>query len=314
VIYCFPHSFINPLLFFLDYVFLNSLLACFSPAVWKYASLTNKDHIFGSMGATTSLGYFFGAILSGFLFESLGMNTLFFLSLAACFLGLVITLFSHDLRQSSPITGHESSNSSLQNKTTATNFLTLLFSSKILIVLFVIAIIQNFQGTFAGMFVTIYFLDELNTPPVLIGLVFGIATLAGAVASHYFGKIGEKRGYKELLVICYIGYLLVWISFIISVTDYLLPAVAYTLPIYVALFIAGPALVAKHIPEEKRGTFMGVFGASQNIGFAAGTILGGYFASQQGTIRFNFEISAIISVILIIFTLLFFKEERSSKD
>ncbi|MHA2244382.1 MAG: MFS transporter, partial [Candidatus Hodarchaeales archaeon] len=90
----------DPLLFFIDYVVFNGLLACFSPAVLKYASLTDKKDIFGSLVASTSLGFFFGTIVSGVLYEPLGMNILFLLSFGICILGLTITLFSHDLRES----------------------------------------------------------------------------------------------------------------------------------------------------------------------------------------------------------------------
>jgi MFS family permease len=145
---------------------------------------------------------------------------------------------------------------------------------------------------------------------LLIGVVFGIATLTGTAASHIAGKIGEKSGYKEVLLLCYIGYFGVWGSFIISTSSYILPALFYMLPVYVGLFIAGPDLVAGHVPESKRGTVMGMLGASQNFGFALGTILGGIFAGAQGTFRFNFGISALVTLILIVFIFFFVKNGK----
>ncbi|MFX0181746.1 MAG: MFS transporter [Candidatus Hodarchaeota archaeon] len=302
----------DPFLFFIDYVIINSLLACFAPAMWKYASLTGKEDIYGSLGASTSLGYFFGVILSGFLYEPLGMNTLFFLSLGVCSLGLVLTFFTHDLKQTSQmsLTG----NPLYSNNSPSSNITSTIIDSKILIVLFVVAILHNFQGSFAGMFVSVYFLDELHAPAVLIGLVFGMATLSGTVAAYFIGKIGEKRGFKEILIICYIGYLLVWISFVLSPNNYLLPAIFYTLPIYAGFIVAGPALVADHVSESKRGTFMGIFGASQNFGLAAGSILGGMFAGLQGTFKVNFGISIIFSLVLIIIVFFFIKNGRKFAD
>ncbi|MFX0122596.1 MAG: MFS transporter [Candidatus Hodarchaeota archaeon] len=300
----------DPFLFFIDYVVITSLLACFNPAILKYASLTNKEDIFGSLMASTSLGYFFGTVVSGFLFDSLGMNTLFFLAFTACILGLILTIFSHDLR---PVPQQDlSSNTPLSNNTASPSIASILFDSRILLVLFVIAILHSFQSGFSGMFITVYFIHELNAPALLIGIVFGIATLTGTAASHFSGKIGEKRGFKEILVICYIGYFFVWVSFIISPNDYFLPAILYMLPVYVGLFIAGPALVADRISESKRGTFMGILGASQNFGFATGTILGGVFAGFQGTFRFNFGISAFFSLILIIIIFLFVQNEKNN--
>ncbi|MFW9997600.1 MAG: MFS transporter [Candidatus Odinarchaeota archaeon] len=302
----------DPVLFFLDYVLMNSLLGGFNPAVWKYASLTNKKDIFGSMGAFISLGYFLGAVLSGWIYDAAGMIALFFLSLVVCMIGLFITLISYDLRQSDQeLLASNSSNHSTVNldKSPSPSSITILFSSKILVVLFVISIIHNFQGAFAGLFTSIYFLEELDTPAGLIGIVFGAATLAGTVASHYVGKIGKNRGYKNILIGSYIAYFLVWSAFIVSM-DYVFPALFYVIPVYVGLFVAAPAMVADSVPESKRGTLMGVLGASQNLGLAAGAILGGLLAGLQGTFRWNFVVSAALSIILIVFITIFLKEEK----
>ncbi|MFX0152662.1 MAG: MFS transporter [Candidatus Hodarchaeota archaeon] len=294
----------DPFLFFLDYVIINSLLACFGPAVLKYASLTGKKDIFGALAASTSLGYFFGSVLAGFMFEPLGMNTLFLIALGVCILGFIITSFTQDLRESPQETTGSSSNP--VNPTSST-IITTLFKSKVLIVIFVIAILSNFQGAISGTFITVYFLDELGAPAVLIGIIFGIITLSGTVASHFAGKIGEKRGFKEIMFICYLATLLVWGSFIISPDNYMLPAISYTLPTYVGLIVAGPALVADNITESRRGAFMGIFGACQYFGLAVGSIVGGIYAGIQGTFRYNFVISAFFALILIVIIALFVK-------
>ena len=85
-------------------------------------------------------------------------------------------------------------------------------------------------------------------------------------------------------------------------------------PVYIGLFIAGPALVTDHISESKRGTVMGILGASHNFGFAVGTILGGIFAGTQGTFKFNFGVSALITLILILFIVLFLKDEKKESE
>ena len=298
----------DPFFFFIDYIVIMSLLACFNPAILKYASLTEKKDIFGSLMASTSLGYCFGTIVSGFLFDSLGMSIIFLLALATCLIGLIMTFLSYDLRPTNQ--EEHSRDSPYFNSTNSPSITTILIDSKILIVIFIIAILHSFQSGFSGIFVTIYFIDELQAPALLIGVVFGIATLSGTAASHYSGKIGEGRGYKEILLLCYLGYFCVWGGFIISTNNYFLPAFLYMLPVYIGLFIAGPALVTDYVPESKRGTVMGILGASQNFGFAVGTILGGVFAGTQGTFKFNFGVSALITFILILFIVTFFKEEK----
>ncbi|MFX0211485.1 MAG: MFS transporter [Candidatus Hodarchaeota archaeon] len=300
----------DPFHFFIDYVIFNGLLACFGPAVLKYASLTGKKDIFGALAASTSLGYFLGSVLAGFIFEPLGMDTLFLISLGVCTLGLIITFFTHDLRESPEEVLTE--NPSDPHNSTSPNIIVFLFKSKILIGIFVITILHNFQGSFSSMFITVYFLDELHAPALLIGIVFGLATLSGTVASHLVGKIGEKRGFKEIMIICYVGYLLVWGSFILSIGNYILPAISYTLPIYVGLIVAGPAVVANHVKESRRGTFMGIYGACQCLGLAVGSISGGMYAGYQGTFYSNFGVSAFFTVILIIITILLIKNGKKS--
>lgn len=299
----------DPFLFFIDYVVLYSLLSCFNPAILKYTSLLQSNlNVFGALAASTSFGYFLGSYVGGNLFDVFGMDILYFLGLFFCVLGFLLVSFIADIRTQnnnpksaiSPINPLESNSH---------NIFSILFNSRILLILLVIALIQTFQGSFAGSFFSVYFTKELGAPASLLGLVFGIATLSGTIASHYAGKIGEKRGYKPVLFVLYIGYVLIWTIIFFSVNDYLLPALAYTLPIYMGMMIAGPALITRYVPESKRGTFMGILSACMNLGFGIGTILGGWYANTQQTIRYNFGISAILAVFLILFLLIAFKEE-----
>jgi MFS family permease len=298
----------DPMLFFIDYIVLNSLLSCFNPAVLKYTSLLkNKINVFGALAASTSFGYFLGSYVGGNLFDIFGMDLLYFLGLLICILGFFLVLLVKDLQTGDPNPLPTSSNSINSN---SRSILSILTNSRILIVLFVIALIQSFQGSFAGMFFSVYFISELGAPASVLGLVFGIATLAGTFASHFAGKFGEKRGYKPILFICFVGYLLIWVTIYLSVNNYIFPALAYMLPIYIGLMVTGPVLITKHVPERKRGTVMGIFSGSQNLGFGFGTILGGAYAGIQNTIRYNFGISAIITVLLIIVLLIAFREKN----
>jgi predicted MFS family arabinose efflux permease len=205
------------------------------------------------------------------------------------------------------------SNPSNPNNSNSQSVFSILFSTRILLVLFIIGIIQTFQGSFSGMFFSVYFISELGAPASLLGLVYGIATLSGTFVSHYAGKYGEKRGYKPVLFICFLGYLLVWLTIYLSGNNYILPALAYTLPIYIGLMVTGPVIITRHVPERKRGTFMGILSGTQNFGWGLGAFLGGVYAGTQLTLRNNFGISAIISVLLILVLIFGFKEEKENR-
>ena len=301
----------DPVLFFIDYIVLNSLLSCFYPAVLKFTSLLeSKVNIFGSLAASTSFGYFLGCYVGGNLLDLFSMDLLYFLGLLTCIIGFFLVLLVNDPKVGDSEAIPDFSNS---NNPNPQNLFSILFNSKILIVLFLISIFQSFQSSFSGMFFSVYFISELGAPASLLGLVFGIATLLGTFASHYAGKFGDRFGYKPILFICYVGTLLVWLVIYFSVNDHVLPALVYTIPIYIGLLVTAPAIITKHVPERKRGTFMGISSSSQNFGYGLGTILGGVFAGMNQTIRYNFGVSAIMTLFLILALLLVFNEKKIVK-
>jgi len=300
----------DPFLFFVDYIILNSFLSCFNPAVMKYTSLLkSKVNLFGMLAASTSFGYFLGSYVGGNLFDIFGMDILYSIGLIICILGFLLVFLIKDLKSGAKKSVQNPSSINPE-ESTSQSFLLILFNSRVLVVLLVIAMIQALQASFAGSFFSVYFISELGAPASLLGLVFGITTLSGTIIASYAGKIGEKHGYKVILFSSYVGYLLVWIIVFFSVNNYLLPALVYTLPIYIGMLVTGPAVITKHVPEHKRGAFMGMLSACQNFGFGFGTIFGGVFADIQQTLYYNFGISAIMAFILILLLLLAFNEKK----
>jgi MFS family permease len=307
--------FINdPFLFFIDYIILNSFLSCFNPAVMKYTSLLkSKVNLFGTLAASTSFGYFLGSYVGGNLFDIFGMGILYFIGLLICVIGFFLVFLIKDLK-SEEENDVQYPSSTNPKEIVSQNFLSILFKSRILVILFVIALIQAIQAGFAGSLFSVYFISELEAPASLLGLVFGITTLSGTIIAQYVGKIGEKRGYKPILFISYIGYLFVWTTVFFSVNNYILPALVYTLPVYIGMLVTGPAVITQHVPEHKRGAFMGMLYACQNLGFGSATIFGGLFADIQQTVYYNFSVSAIMAFILILLLLIAFKDEKKEAN
>ncbi len=302
----------DPYLFFLDYVIINGLLACFSPAVLKYASLVKTEiNIFGALGGAISFGYFLGSYFGGMLYDILGMRILYLLGLSSCILGLILTLRMRNILQSeeNELLVNTLNNSAASNHSQSLG--SMLINSKLVIIILIIALIQTFQGSFSGMFVSVYLISELEAPSYIIGLSYGIATLSGTFAAQYAGKYGTKFGYKGILLSCFIGYFLIWIVFFNSIDNYLLPTLSYTIPIFVGLMVAGPAIISYYIKENQRGTVMGMFSACQYLGLGIGSIWGGYYAGLHSSTHSNFEISAYGAIILILFTFIFFKNEKN---
>ncbi|MHA1167859.1 MAG: MFS transporter [Candidatus Hodarchaeales archaeon] len=309
----------DALLFFIIYVLMSSLTACFIPAVQKYASLTRED-VFGLMAAIASLGYFFGSVSGGLLYD-LGITVLFMFAIISCIAGVVLTILAKDIRKSNSqrLSGEEkeSSGSSEELSDNEDKYLTEFMNPSshsnpytgILIVLFMIAIISSFQAAFSGQFITVYLLEELEAESSIVGFIFGGATLMGFFTSHYVGVYGKKTGkFKPILVLCFASYAFVWISYVITV-DILILSIIYTLPVYVGLFVAAPTIITLKVSEDRRGTYLGIFTAFQYAGFAIGSVSGGLIAGINGTIRNNFAVSAVVCFLLVVVILIFFKED-----
>jgi DHA1 family multidrug resistance protein-like MFS transporter len=129
----------------------------------------------------------------------------------------------------------------------------------------------------------------------MAGVVFGITGISSLIAAPYWGKRGDRVGYKKTL---FLTTLATGISFAPQalVTDaYQLLALRFVQ----GLFIGGilPALytlTSLNAPEERRGGIMGITRSGLLIGNVVGPISGGFLAASLGMRPIFFLTAALL--------------------
>jgi MFS transporter, DHA1 family, multidrug resistance protein len=105
------------------------------------------------------------------------------------------------------------------------------------------------------------------------GLVFTGAGIAGAVSSIVAGRLGDRIGYKRVLITASIA------GALFSIPQYFVTATWQIFALRVVIGLAlgavmpsATALIATLVPAERRGTAYGLSGSATSLGFAAGPL------------------------------------------
>lgn len=102
--------------------------------------------------AAISFGYFIGSYIGGILYDIFGIKILYLLGLGTCIIGLILTIRMRNIRQSEENV-KENLESNINDLTPSShNLISTLKDSKLVVIIFIIAIIQTFQASFSGIF------------------------------------------------------------------------------------------------------------------------------------------------------------------
>ena len=153
----------------------------------------------------------------------------------------------------------------------------------------------------SGMFYSvlpIYISKELGASETIVGSLFTVGALTGAIVSVGVGKISDRFGRKRTIVLSKICFGLVVLMYSI-ITDYM-----FAYPIHVLegfawamVGVSAPAYISEL--SEKRGESLGVYNTVVHVGWVIGPIFGGLLAET-----FGFRFMLRIAFILIIFGIL----------
>jgi DHA1 family multidrug resistance protein-like MFS transporter len=244
------------------------------------ATTTPREHMGYAMGILqTSLttGGVIGPLVGGFLADLIGYRNIFFLTGGFGFLSgfMVILLVREEAKPG-------------EDKKSAGFFSNyrFVFTSSTLTAIFVSSMIVQL-AVMAIQPVLSLFVERLwpsaETLSTMAGAVFGITGVSSLLAAPYWGKRGDRMGYKKILAITTLA---TGISYAPQglVTD------VYQLLILrfiQGLFVGGilPALytlTSLNTPEERRGGIMGITRSGLLIGNVAGPISGGFLAASLG--------------------------------
>jgi MFS transporter, DHA1 family, multidrug resistance protein len=257
------------------------------------ATTTPRERMGYAMGILqTSLttGGIIGPLVGGFLADLIGYRNIFFLTGGFGFLAgfLVIFLVREDAK---PKEDRKSPGLFSNYRFVFTSpTLTAIFVSSLIVQLAIMAI-----QPVLSLFVEILW-PSAETLSTMAGAVFGIAGFSSLLAAPYWGKRGDRTGYKKTLAI---ATLATGISYAPQglVTDVFQLLI---LRFILGLFAGGilPALytlTTLNTPEERRGGIMGITRSGLLLGNVLGPISGGFLGASLG-MRSVFVFTAVLLV------------------
>jgi DHA1 family multidrug resistance protein-like MFS transporter len=227
--------------------------------------------------------------VGGILADLIGYRNIFFLTGGLGFLAGLLVIFL--VREDEKPKEDRKSGGLFSNYrfVFTSSTLTVIFASSLVVQLAIMAIMP----------VLSLFVEQLWTNPqslsTMAGVVFGITGISSLIAAPYWGKRGDRVGYKKTLALT---TLVTGISFAPQglVTDtYQLLALRF----FQGLFIGGilPALytlTSLNTPEERRGGIMGITRSGLLIGNVLGPISGGFLAASFGMRPIFFLTAALL--------------------
>jgi DHA1 family multidrug resistance protein-like MFS transporter len=138
----------------------------------------------------------------------------------------------------------------------------------------------------------------------IAGLVTSASAVTTAVSALWIGRLGDRIGYKQVLVFCVVGVALIFIpqGFIRS------PWQLLVLRAFQGVFIGGilptaNALLARSTRHENRGTIFGLATSAQSGGNALGPVVGAAVAGSLGLASGFFLTAGIFGVIALLLML-----------
>jgi MFS family permease len=225
----------------------------------------SKGERMGYFISVQSAGWFAGALLSGFLYDIVGMFTLYRFAAIVCVLatGFAI-LFVRDLPMEEV------------SEEKKTSFLDLVKRPGVARLTLLVALSQIGMNAVSFMY-AIIIVDELGGLALYVGLSNSAATMIAVVITGYIGKVVDRRGPVKIMILATASYVVFAFAFAL-VSDSIAATIMWALPIYPLSSTAAYALASILSGEEERGRAMSLISGAQNTGSAMGPVVGGVFA------------------------------------
>ncbi|WP_315305899.1 MFS transporter [Selenomonas noxia] len=260
-----------------------------------YAPQERLGFSLGIMQGTLTAGGVVGPLLGGVLAELFGMRTSFYIGGLALFINFLAFTFiikEPPMPKSTvPLTAEEKNPMHLWHIPILRTMM--IVSTLAQMVLYILMpVITTYIKALAGSMDNIVF---------VAGAVFSLSGIAGAIAAPLWGIYGTRRTYFNSM---FLAMLFGGIMFTLQgIPDTLMPFAV--MQFGVGLFIAGiqpslNAIIAQHTPPQLKGSVFGLLFSAQQIGGAAGPLLGGVVATYLG-MHFLFPAAGSILLVLALF-------------
>ena len=260
-----------------------------------YAPQERLGFSLGIMQGTLTAGGVVGPLLGGVLAELFGMRTSFYIGGLALFINfLAFTFIIKEPpmpKETAPLTAEEKNPMHLWHIPILRTMM--IVSTLAQMVLYILMpVITTYIKALAGAMDNIVF---------VAGAVFSLSGIAGAIAAPLWGIYGTRRTYFNSM---FLAMLFGGIMFTLQgIPDTLMPFAV--MQFGVGLFIAGiqpslNAIIAQHTPPQLKGSVFGLLFSAQQIGGAAGPLLGGVVATYLG-MHYLFPTAGSILLMLALF-------------
>jgi len=271
----YPHasSFLQfSLLGLLWYTFLAAATTVTPALAMDIAGTTTVGRRFGTYRISGSIGWITSTATSGFVAESLGIKTVFYL---ATILYLASAVFVQISARNQPPRKNEAS--------TDRNFHQLIRNKNFAIFLATIFMANISAVTFLS-FLSLY-TSKLGGSDVVIGWAFSIAAIAEVPCMIYLAGLSDKIGRKPLLVTALFSYPLRLFLYTIVITPNLILPIQLLYGLTFGLFYVTSVALVSDVTSENRGIALGLYSTASSAGSAAGSALAGFIADSYGLIN-----------------------------
>jgi DHA1 family multidrug resistance protein-like MFS transporter len=133
--------------------------------------------------------------------------------------------------------------------------------------------------------------ERINTAT---GSVLGLTAVASAISAAVVGRLSDRRGYRNLLLICSVGAILGYLGQALSPSLALLFAAAALTGLFTGgLLPTANAILARSIPAGQQGAVYGISNSINAAGRAIGPLMAASLATALG-LRASFALTAVL--------------------
>jgi len=150
----------------------------------------------------------------------------------------------------------------------------------------------------------VQYIDPTQSAATVTGLIFTVAGVVAAISSLIWGRLGDRIGFRRLLIAMALGAGLIYIPQALVVSVVQLIVLRGILGIFDGgLLPSANALIASSSPPERagqrasHGATYGLIYLANGLGFALGPLAGGVIAATLGLRNVFFVTAAILLII-----------------
>ncbi len=269
---------------------LNGFVSGFIPASTALMACSTPDENLGpSLGILQTGGAFgniMGPLLGGVLSYYLGIQQTLLLAAATLTFATLIVMFGVK----------EIAAKDLTTKTDfVADFKTVLANNTLLLMLFTVLLFQS-SVSFIQPILPLYVKAIFGggDASIVTGVIFSLVGIATVLSAPMWGKRGQRRGYKHILMLGLLGSGAFALLHALTANLWLLGVLRFAFGIFLTALMPGSnAVIAQAVGPEFRGRAFGFSSSAAQLGFFVGPLAGGVIGEFLG-LRMVFVFTAAL--------------------